>query len=222
MMLTAIQRPSTTSAVTGAFCSGTSRRLDPTGLHAAPSAEPPGSPRRFVFRPRSNSLSRNTSTVIAVIGFAWLLGTTQTAVAQSAAAQAWELLSQGRTLMDQGTFGEACARFEDSRKLVPGMAALINLAWCRLQNKQFATAWELYLEVEHVTRAKVDNDAKQQHENALKRMKEIEPKRSKLRINVSTKSQIDGLNIRRGAEVVDLTKWNREMPIDGGTYKITA
>jgi hypothetical protein len=50
----------------------------------------------------------------------------------------------------------------------------------------------------------------------------LEPRVSKLTINVPLKSQVDGLQIARGADRVQAGLWNRALPIDGGTYTITA
>jgi hypothetical protein len=54
-------RRSRTSAVTGAFCSGMARRLDPKGLRPSLSAKLPGSAPPPVLRPGSSSVGRRTS-----------------------------------------------------------------------------------------------------------------------------------------------------------------
>lgn len=150
------------------------------------------------------------------------LGSPQLARAQPAGAQAQVLFDQGITLMDAGKFGEACAAFDASDKLEPAIATLLNRADCREKNHQYATAWGLFLEAERQSRAATDPATQQLHLVAIDHAAKLEPRLSKLTVNVSIQSRLDGLKILRGAEVVDAGAWNHPLPIDGGNYTITA
>ena len=142
--------------------------------------------------------------------------------AQSAGAQAEALFRDGRSLMKAGKLAEACAAFEQSQKLEPAAATLINLAGCREELGQLATAWRLLLEVEQQTRLAADQKAQQFHQLALERAARLEPRVSKLTFRVPDERQIDGLEIRRDQERIPAAMWNRPLPVDGGTYAITA
>jgi hypothetical protein len=60
------------------------------------------------------------------------------------------------------------------------------------------------------------------HTIALDRAKKLEPRVSKLTINVPQRSAVAGLEVTRGSDAVASGMWNQALPIDGGTYTITA
>jgi hypothetical protein len=151
-----------------------------------------------------------------------IVAASTTSRAQPAGAQAEVLFHQGRDLMAAGKVTEACAAFEASQKLDPAITTLINLAGCREKAGQLATAWGLFLEAERLTRSASNDATRQLHDLAQQRSQKLELRVSKLAINVPQKSQIDGLEIVRGQDRVDSVMWNRALPIDSGTYTITA
>ncbi len=145
-----------------------------------------------------------------------------TAHAQPAGAQAEVLFREGRDLMAAGKYTEACASFEQSQKLEPAISTLLNLAGCREKAGQLATAWGLFLEAERQTRGAKDASTRKLNDVAKSRAQKLEPRVSKLAINVPQNSQIDGLEILRDKERIEPVMWNRALPIDGGTYSISA
>lgn len=151
-----------------------------------------------------------------------LVVASSSASAQPAGAQAEVLFREGRELMTQGKYPEACAAFDQSQKLEPAITTLINLAGCREKAGQLATAWGLFLDAERQTRSGKDAATMKLHDVAKDRAKKLEPRISKLSINVPQKSQADGLEIERDKEHVDAVMWNRALPIDGGTYTVSA
>jgi hypothetical protein len=155
---------------------------------------------------------------IAVICVMW----SSASLAQPAGAQAEVLFRQGRDLMVAGKLAEACSAFEESQKLEPAVTTLLNLASCREQLGQLATAWGLFLDVVRQTRSAGDATTQKFHDVAQARAQKVEPRISRLTINVPLHNQFEGLEITRGAERVDAGLWNRALPIDGGTYPITA
>lgn len=144
------------------------------------------------------------------------------ALAQSAGAQAEVLFRQGRELMNAGKLAEACAAFDESQRLEPAITTLLNLAGCREKNGQLATAWGLFLDAERQTRGGSDANTQQLHDLAQARASKLEPRVSKLTIVVAAEHRRDGLEVTRGNERVDAVMWNSALPIDGGSYTITA
>jgi serine/threonine-protein kinase len=142
--------------------------------------------------------------------------------AQPSGAQAEVLFRQGRELMTAGKYAEACSAFQQSQKLEPAVATLLNLAGCREKVGQIATAWGLFLDAERQTRGAADAASQQLHDVARDKAAKLEPRVSKLTINVPKGSQIDGLEIVRDDERVESIMWNRALPVDGGRYTITA
>lgn len=142
------------------------------------------------------------------------------AQAQPAGAQAEVLFREGRDLMQKGKYAEACSAFEQSQKLEPAPTTLLNLAGCREKVGQLATAWGLFLEAERKTRSATDATTKQLYEVAKSKAAKLEPRISKLTIAVAPGSE--GVEVKRGEDRVESAMWGRALPIDGGTYTITA
>jgi len=156
---------------------------------------------------------------VSLVAGAVVVAAAPRAVAQPASAQAQSLFDEGRKLLAAGKLAQACAAFESSQKLDPAVTTLLNLADCREQNHQLATAWGLFVDANRLARA-TNNDklAKVASNHARK----LEPRLSKLAITVPVDSQVTGLEVRRDNELVLSAAWNHALPIDGGTYTITA
>lgn len=152
----------------------------------------------------------------------FLLVAVPPAGAQPSASRAQELYDQGRALMAAGKVAESCAAFEQSQQPEPAVTTLIALATCRERLGQLATARALFREAEQQTRAASDATAAQLHQIARERADKLEPRVSKLTIRVSEGSTLEGLEILRDQERVPAEAWNRALPVDGGTYTITA
>lgn len=154
-----------------------------------------------------------------VIGLAVLATASPRAFAQSASVQAQSLFDDGRKLIKAGKIAEACTAFESSQKLDPAVTTLLNLAECREQNHQLATAWGAFVEANRMARASKNAKLARVASNHARK---LEPRLSKLTITVAADRQVLGLEILRGDEQVNPAGWNHALPIDGGTYTITA
>lgn len=147
---------------------------------------------------------------------------TSPASAQPAQAQAETLFRQGRDLMTAGKYAEACGAFESSQKLDPAPTTQLNLADCREKAGQLATAWGAFVEVQRGLRGTTDARNKKLLDVANKHATQLEPRLSKLTVTVAADHQITGLEVLRDKDPVDAGAWNHPLPIDGGTYTITA
>jgi hypothetical protein len=140
----------------------------------------------------------------------------KTTVAQSAEAEI--LFREGRRLMDEGNVPEACTAFEGSYRKGPAISTLLNLANCREKNHQYASAWGHFIEAARQTRG--NPDQRDFHRTATERAAALEARLSYLIINVPNDVQVEGLAITRNGAPVDPAEWNRDIPVDGGEYKI--
>lgn len=144
------------------------------------------------------------------------------AEAQSATAQAETLFRQGKDLLAHGKTAEACAAFDASQKLEPTIATTLNQASCREKNGQLATAWGLFLDAERQSRAAADDAGRKLHQVATDHATALERKLSTLTVAVPAENRVRGLEILRNGEPLDPGAWGKALPVDGGTYKITA
>jgi serine/threonine-protein kinase len=142
--------------------------------------------------------------------------------AQSVNAEADALFTQGRELVAAGKLAEGCAAFEASQKLDPSVGTLLNAADCREQNHQLAAAWALYHQAERMSAALTDDIGRRRHQTAIDRAQRLEARMSTLTIEVADEDRALGVEVRRDGEVVIEGVWGHPLPIDGGTYKITA
>jgi hypothetical protein len=145
-----------------------------------------------------------------------------TAHAQSPSDQAEALFQRGKKLMADGKIAEACAAFDDSEKLEPMPATVLNQANCREQNGQLVTAHMLYLEAARQTTAKTDAKSRKMNRTATSRAAKLDSRLSTLRIDVAAAHGIEGIEVVRDGAVVAKASWNEASPIDGGTYRISA
>ncbi|HTR53871.1 MAG TPA: hypothetical protein VMJ10_24420 [Kofleriaceae bacterium] len=160
------------------------------------------------------------STHVVVVVLALALAA-PSARAQSA-AEAEVLFRNGKRLLKQGKVVEACSAFDASQKLEPTVSTLLNQANCRERNEQLATAWGLFLDAERETRSATDDAGRQLHQVAVDHADKLEARLSTLELRVGKTSRAEGLELRRDDAVIDPAAWNQALPIDGGTYKITA
>jgi hypothetical protein len=138
---------------------------------------------------------------------------------QPASAQAQSQFDAGRKLLASGKIAEACAAFDASQRLDPRVSTELNAAACREQNGQLATAWAAYQEAERM--ARVGGDAKLE-KIAAGHAQKLEPRLSRLTISVPPEHRLPGLEVLRGKDPVDPASWDRALPVDGGSYVITA
>lgn len=118
--------------------------------------------------------------------------------------------------MDQGKFADACPKLESSQKLDPGAGTLMNLAACYEKNGQTASAWVTYTDAAAASAARHPDwvESAKQHAAAL------EPKLSKLTIDVKTK--VEGLVIKRDGIVLPEGSAGVPIPVDPGKHTIEA
>ena len=142
--------------------------------------------------------------------------------AQSNNAEAEALFRQGRALIAEKRYAEACAALESSHKLDPTVNTLYALGVCRELEGRLATAWGVFIDVERKHKASSNQAEQELATNAGKRAAKLEPRLSKLIVSVPAESRLPGLQVRRAGDVVDPGAWDRPLPVDGGTFQITA
>ena len=153
-------------------------------------------------------------TVLFACGAA--LGAARSARAQSPEAEV--LFREGKKLIQSGKLADGCDKIEASEKLESSVGTLLNLGDCREKLGELASSWAAFRKAE--ARAKhAGNDEKRRAE-ARRRAALIEPKLAYLVVQIER--PIEGLVVTRdGAPVID-ELWNTAVPVDPGTYELTA
>jgi serine/threonine-protein kinase len=142
----------------------------------------------------------------------------QTSASDKAAAEA--LFDQGRKLLAQGNYAEACKRLEQSQRIDPGIGTLLYLGDCYAKSGRTASAWATFREAASEARAEGQTGRAQAGSD---RADKLESKLSRLAIGVAPETRsIDGLQIKRGTEVVRPGLFGVPIPVDPGMITVEA
>jgi hypothetical protein len=138
--------------------------------------------------------------------------------ADKAAAEA--LFDEGKRLMAEKQFAQACPKLADSQRLDPGVGTLLNLALCYKSNGQTASAWSTYREAAAQARASGQADREQLARNEATA---LERSLSRLTIEVSPElAATPGLEIKRDGASVPQGLWGVAAPVDPGARVLEA
>jgi hypothetical protein len=161
---------------------------------------------------------------VVLVAAAWL-GLALAAV-PAWADEAETLFNEGRDLLRAGKTAEACdrfaasvAKFEAAGVAKKTVAATLNLADCREQNQQLATAWATFLRAATVAQ---NAGLRPAAVEARKRAGLLQPRISYLTIAVADANRVEGLAITRDGTPVEPALWNQSVPVDGGSYVVSA
>lgn len=135
------------------------------------------------------------------------------------AAQARALYDEGKRLMVDDNFAEACSKFQEVTKLVPeGVGARLALGTCYEKSKSFAPAWAQYgLAESYASRAGKNIEA----ESAREGMERIRSHLVFVKIVVSDEvRRIPGLSVHWDGEQQEPAMWGTSIPVDVGKHQI--
>jgi hypothetical protein len=157
----------------------------------------------------------------ATLAVAALTSLSSTARADDAAARnlAEQLFTDGKKLMDEGRFDEACPKLAESQRLDPGGGTILNLAVCHEQQGRFAAAWSEFRQALALARTDGRHDRQQL---ALEHLEEVEPKVSHLTFALAPKADVPGLTIKLDGEAVGRAAWSGQLPVDPGAHEVVA
>lgn len=143
------------------------------------------------------------------------------ALAQSNdAVTAEALFQEGRDLLDQRRYAEACPKLVESHRLDPATGTLVALGMCFEGEGKLASAWSTFTDAA----ARAEREGNPERETlATERAAALRARVSKLTIQVSGAiAVLPGLEIRRDGVALGRGAWNIAVPIDGGAYTIEA
>lgn len=130
------------------------------------------------------------------------------------------LFDEGRKLMVDGKFTDACPKLEQSQRLDPGIGTLLYLADCYERSGRLASAWATFRDGSSQAQAAGQSERAAAGES---RARALEPRLSKLTIRLSPEARaIPDLQIRQGDTLVPRGLWDVPAPVDGGEHTIVA
>jgi hypothetical protein len=136
-------------------------------------------------------------------------------VSNDAAARA--LFAEGRKLSSEGKWPEACTKFEESLRLVPGTGTRFNLADCWEHIGRTASAWSAFLDV--AAESKAAGQAERE-KASRERAEALAAKVPKLVIQVTAPEA--GLTVTSNGVAVGEGSWGSALPVDPGTITVQA
>ena len=125
------------------------------------------------------------------------------------------LFREGRALMLEGRFAEACPKLEESQRLEPHVGTLLNLAACHERQGKVGSAWVEYQKA--LTAARAEGQA-ERAKLAAARIKVLEPRVPWLRIS----SSAEDITIALDGGALEHAAWDHEMPVDPAAHVVTA
>ncbi len=157
----------------------------------------------------------------AVVALAGILSPASRAYAQGASsdAAATALFDEGRKLMVQHRWSEACPKLAESERLAPSGGTLLNLAECYEHAGQSASAWVAWKDAAARANAAGKADVEKK---ALSRAAALEPTLARLAIAVDKSSDVEGLEVKRDGVIVGHAEFGMPIPVDPGTHLIEA
>jgi hypothetical protein len=133
------------------------------------------------------------------------------------AAAAEALFSEGKRLMDEGKYADACPKLAASQRLDPGTGTLLNLATCYESAGQVASAWSTWLSAASSARTAGQSD---RETLARERATALEPRLGRLTIVVPAEERPEGLSVERDGVALSSATWGTALPTDAGDHRI--
>jgi len=134
-------------------------------------------------------------------------------------ALAESLFREGRALIREERYTEACDKLEESQRLVRAAGTLLNLAVCHEKEGKLSTAW---LEYQESVGIAIRMNRPDREAVARERMAAIEPLIPHIRIDVPADARVEGLVILSGETEIPNASWGLPFPVDPGTQSLRA
>jgi tetratricopeptide (TPR) repeat protein len=161
-------------------------------------------------RPSRSRRSTIAGRGLALALFAW----SSAALGDPATAEA--LFREGRRLLDEGRYDEACPKLAESHAQDPASGTLINLALCYEKQGRLATAWAHYRSAADLARkdGRADRVA-----TADTKIAELESRVPRLIVHAAEPRP--GMEARWASIRISAAAFDTPIPLDPGTYVIT-
>src|SRR5690349_23552788 len=116
---------------------------------------------------------------VALLAAPALCWCTQAGAEESDAAR---LFREGRALVVEGRFADACPKLEESQRLEPRLGTLLNVAFCQERLGKLAAAWRGFQDAAHTARQQRDAERER---FATSRADALAPRVPRLRVRAA-------------------------------------
>lgn len=164
-------------------------------------------------------MSRRRLASTALLLIVWTLVAPARAQGGPEVALAEALYQQGRALVAEGRYAEACPKFGESYRLDPATGTLLNLAACYEHTGKTASAWLAYNEAIAASRRDGRDDRVRY---VQERLAALESRLSRLTIHVAPGADVAGLAIHLNGVLVGPAARGLATPVDPGPHRIEA
>lgn len=147
--------------------------------------------------------------------FLGLLVVTAPALGDSNAQRADELFAEGRKLVLEGKYAEACPKFDEAYRLRPGVGTLLNLADCHERHGKTASALRVFEEALALAEQSKDDRSAL----AQARISALQPRVPKLTVVVPATT---GVQVTLDGAALPGEQWGSPIALDPGSYTIAA
>lgn len=134
-------------------------------------------------------------------------------------ATAQVLFDQGRALMAEEKYAEACEKFAESQRLGPSSGTMLNLGECYAKQGKTASAWAAFKEA--IPLAHSANQADRE-KYAREHVAQLESGLLRLAIKVPDAVAGPGFVVRRDGAPLGKAAWGVAAPVDPGPHVIEA
>lgn len=128
------------------------------------------------------------------------------------------LFDEGRVLMDQKKYAEACPKFAESQRLDPGGGTLLNLAVCHEAEGRTATAWN---EFRDALSQAVRDGRKDRQDLANEHITSLAPKLIRLTVVVPPNVVTRDPEVTLDRSRLPQAAWGSPIPVDPGDHHVT-
>jgi hypothetical protein len=135
--------------------------------------------------------------------------------ADDASARADALFEEGRALASKGDYEAACAKFQESHGIRPGIGTLFNLAECHEKTGKLALAYREYTEVVERTKAALQADREKIARERLAALEQRVPV-----VTVEVPGDAKDLTISIDGQPLPPEAWNVAQPLDPGDHTL--
>jgi tetratricopeptide (TPR) repeat protein len=161
------------------------------------------------------TFARCSFIVIALGSVSPVLAAEPSAGEQSSAEK---LFAEGRKLMSEEKYEEACSKLEESQRLDPAGGTILNLALCHEAQGRYASA---LTELREALNAARKDGRRDRERMATEFLAAVEPKVSYLIFKLDAATGTPGLVLQLDDAVIGRASWQNPVPIDPGTHEIS-